>query len=253
MSMHKSAIIIQARTGSTRLPAKMTLPFFHDRGILSVLLSRLKRCGLANDVIVATTTASRDDLIEELSGRERIRCYRGDEDDVLNRFIRTAERYDISKIVRVCADNPFLDMQMLRELLQKGENTEADYLSYRTASDIPTIKTHYGFWAEYVTLEALKRVAGLTSEKMYREHVTNYIYTYPLGFKIEWNSIPAEIENRTIRLTIDTLADFRIQQKMFGELFEANPDFVTADVVAYLDRHPDLYTTMNEIIKSNQK
>ena len=251
--MNGTAIIIQARTGSTRLPSKMVLPFFQGKGILALLLDRLKRCGLADNVIVATTTASRDDVIDELVGKEGVRCFRGDENDVLNRFIRAAERYDISKIVRVCADNPFLDMQALRELLQKGENTEADYLSYRTANDIPTIKTHYGFWAEYVTLEALKRVAELTSEKMYREHVTNYIYTHPLSFKIEWNSIPAEIENRTIRLTIDTLADFQIQQKMFEELFSVDPDFGMTDVVSYLDRHSDLYQTMSEIIKSNQK
>ena len=253
MSMHKSAIIIQARTGSTRLPSKMILPFFGDKGILGILLSGLRQCGLTDRVIVATTTNSRDDVICDLAGRDGIKCYRGDEDDVLNRFIQAAEHYNVSKIIRICADNPFLDLRSLDELIRIGENTDADYVSYCTSDRIPTIKTHYGFWAEYVTLAALKRVVQQTGEKTYHEHVTNYIYTHPSCFKIELTPIPADLEHRTIRLTIDTLADFQIQQKIFEEVFHADPDFGLSDVVSYLDKHNDLYAAMDGIIKSNQK
>ena len=93
----------------------------------------------------------------------------------------------------------------------------------------------------------------LPKEKTYHEHVTNYIYTHPLCFKIELTPIPADLEHRTIRLTIDTLADFQIQQKIFEEVFHADPDFGLSDVVSYLDKHNDLYAAMDAIIKSNQK
>ena len=138
-------------------------------------------------------------------------------------------------------------------MILASENIDADYVSFCTSNHTPTIKTHFGFWAEYVTLAALELVARKTAEKVYHEHVTNYIYTHPNDFKIILNPIPADLEKRTIRLTIDTLTDFRIQQKIFQAVFEVNPRFTIKDVVSYLDGHACLYATMDEIIKSNQK
>ena len=251
--MNEFGIIIQARTGSTRLPSKMVLPFYGDNGILDILLSRLGRCELADNIIVATTKATYDDVICDLTLSHGLKCYRGDEEDVLDRFIQAARNYNISKIIRICADNPFLDIESLNSLIRTCKNLDADYVSFCTGDHTPTIKTHYGFWAEYVSLSALEYVARETNEKVYHEHVTNYIYTHCDDFKIILNMIPSDLEKRTIRLTIDTLADFHIQQKIFREIFDATPDFGINDVVSYLDAHADLYTTMDEIIKSNQK
>ena len=102
--MNKLGIIIQARTGSTRLPSKMILPFYGNDGILSILLSRLTQCKLADSIIVATTSSSPDDAICDLVREHRVKCFRGDENDVLDRFIQAARYYGISKIIRICAD-----------------------------------------------------------------------------------------------------------------------------------------------------
>ena len=82
--MNKLGIIIQARTGSTRLPSKMILPFYGNDGILSILLSRLTQCKLADSIIVATTSSSPDDAICDLVREHRVKCFRGDENDVLD-------------------------------------------------------------------------------------------------------------------------------------------------------------------------
>ena len=108
--MNKLGIIIQARTGSTRLPSKMILPFYGNDGILSILLSRLTLCKLADSIIVETSSLSPDDAICYLVREHRVKCFRGDENEVLDRFIQAARYYGISKIIRFCADNPFLDI-----------------------------------------------------------------------------------------------------------------------------------------------
>ena len=110
-----------------------------------------------------------------------------------------------------------------------------------------------GGFAEYVTVKALEKVAERTDENIYHEHVTNYIYTHPDLFGIKLIPIPTSLEHRKIRLTIDTLTDFQMQQTIYKAVFSENPDFQIADIVNYLDLHPDLYSVMDEMIKANQK
>lgn len=253
MKNNNLGIIIQARTGSTRLPSKMILPFYNGQGIFEILLTRLIDAGLGDIVVVATTNQQQDDIIYDIAHRKNIKTFRGDENDVLDRFIQTASQYHIDQIIRVCADNPFLDILALKELINFGTHTPADYISYCTSTHTPTIKTHYGFWAEYTSLSALKTVKSLTTKSLYHEHVTNYIYTHPTNFKIELHPIPIEIEQHDIRLTLDTLTDFQIQQTIFETIYKNNPQFQIKDILNYLNEHTDYYTIMRETIKANQK
>lgn len=246
------AIIIQARTGSTRLLQKMTLPFFENMGILEILLKRLTNI-IDCKVIVATTINERDNIIEEITINNGCSCYRGSENDVLLRFIETAERFKITKIIRICADNPFLDMESLRELIQYSETRDEDYISFCTTDGTPTIKTHYGFWAEYVTLEALKRVNSLTDEKLYHEHVTNFIYTNKDLFSIDFIQIPKWIEDKPIRLTLDTQEDFEMQQSIFKCVVNNNLNFKNEDVINFIDKNIEYYAKMETIISQNTK
>ena len=151
-------IVIQARTGSTRLPNKMLLPFHSSKGVLELLLEKL--CNASNDIpiIVATTTNNRDDRIVELCLKNKINYFRGSENNVLQRFIDVANKFNLKRIIRVCADNPFLSMEALDVLITKFENVDLDYLSFKTSKDVPVIKTQYGFWTEGVTLLALKKI-----------------------------------------------------------------------------------------------
>lgn len=210
-------IIIQARTGSSRLPNKMILPFYKNFGILEILLKRLIN-NINCKIIVATTTNNRDNIIEEITTNSNCICYRGSEDDVILRFIEAAKYNGVTKIIRICADNPFLDMESLKALIDYCSNKDEDYISYITSKGVPTIKTHYGFWAKYTTLEVLMRVNALTNEKIYHEHVTNYIYEHSDMFKTNFIKIPVWIENKSIRLTLDTKEDFAMQQIIFNSV-----------------------------------
>lgn len=245
--------IIQARLGSTRLPGKILLPFYQNQSIIDLLIDKLQQIE-NTQIILATSNSEKNDPLEKIANEKGIKCFRGSENDVLQRFIDAAEESKTEHIIRVCSDNPFLELDSIKKLISFVQNNPTyDYVSYNV-NGIPTIKTHYGFWTEYVTLPALKKVATLTSETLYHEHVTNYIYTHLDTFKIKLLNTPEIIAiNNKIRLTIDTETDFKNAQKIYGELIKQNQFPTIEEVIYYLDNHPSYYQTMEQEISKNSK
>ncbi len=252
--MNDVKVIIQARTGSTRLPQKMILPFYEENGIFSLILKRLTSAINKEDIILATSTNVNNDVLENIAKNNGVNCFRGSENDVLQRFIDAANEFNAKKIIRVCADNPFLDLEFLNFLIDIFKKSDCDYMSFTTSKGIPTIKTHYGFWAEAVTLNALKKVKSMTDENLYHEHVTNFIYANPNDFNIKFFNIPEEIDSHDdIRLTIDTKIDFDTQKEIFNIIYKKNPSFNSSDVVAFLNENQQYMKIMRDEILKNQK
>lgn len=242
--------IIQARLGSTRLPQKILLPFYDQKNIITIVIEKLKRIQNTN-IILATTNSKRDVPLIEVAKIMDVKSYCGSEIDVLKRFIDAANFYHANKIIRVCSDNPFIDIESLEILAGTGEESDCDYVGFSVNSK-PAIKTHFGFWAEYVTLEALEKVQATTQESLYHEHVTNYIYTHPQDFKIKWLETPEVLQGREdIRLTIDTQQDFLDAQEIYKHYVDNN--MTIEDLVGYIDQNPHLIEKMKEEIKLNSK
>lgn len=247
-------IIIQARTGSTRLPQKMILPFYNNEGVFSLILKRLTSYFDKNNIILATSVNVNNDVLVEIANHYGVNVCRASENDVLQRFIDAATQFEAEKIIRVCADNPFLDMDSIDFLIKDFNNTDCDYMSFSTSDGVPTIKTHYGFWTEAVTLNALKKVKSLTDESIYHEHVTNYIYTHPDIFNVKFHLIPKDIETHNdIRLTLDTEKDFEIQKEIFNQIYSQKVDFNALDVMNFLNENKHFKDVMKEEILKNQK
>lgn len=245
-------VIIQARLGSTRLPNKILLPFYKGQNILDILISKLKSIDNAK-IILATTDLDRDDELVNFANKHQILCYRGSEQDVLNRFIAAAEHYGVNKIIRICSDNPFLDTDGLKNLISNAIKSNCDYMGY-TINGLPSIKTHFGFWAEYVTIDALKRVNLMPFEKSAHEHVTIAVYGNPEIFNCQWIDCPSFLQGRNdIRLTIDTMEDFTNAQKIYSDLNAAHIAIKLEDIVNYLDAHPEIKQSMKSIITQNTK
>lgn len=246
------AFIVQARVGSTRLPNKIILPFFKGKSILELLISKLKNVEGAK-VILATSTNKENDLLEQIARQNGVFCFRGSENDVIQRFIDAADEYGVDEIIRVCSDNPFLELASIYKLVHLAKNSNNDYISFNMGG-VPSIKTHYGFWTEFVRLDTLKKVVSLTDEQLYHEHVTNYIYTHPDTFSIKWIEGPSILDTHPeIRLTIDTKEDFDNVKQIYGEICEKNEYPTIVDVVKYLDTHSMFYTSMRNQIKQNNK
>lgn len=245
-------IIIQARVGSTRLPNKMIKSFYHNKGVLELLLGRLKESFPETMLIVATTSNILDDQIEEICKQQGVEFYRGSETNVLQRFIDVANKYNIKKIIRVCADNPFLNIPALTHLVQESTRSNADYLSFITSDEKPSILTHFGFWAEMVTLSALNRVADSTKDKIYLEHVTNYIYSNPTIFNLEFIPISPDVERyKDIRMTLDTQADFDLLQDIYSKMPQNNIEI--EDLLAFVSENKQWLDSMKKQIETNGK
>lgn len=245
-------IIIQARIGSTRLPGKILKQFYGDKTLLETVISNLQKAGDVK-IVVATSVNPDNDKLETFLKERHITVFRGSEDDVLSRFIGAAEENGLDGIVRICSDNPFLDWHGVADLIEKAKTSDVDYIGYRI-NDTPSIKTHFGFWGEFVTLDALKRVVATTDEKPAHEHVTIYIYTHPEEFKCDWIECPGFLQGRhDIRLTVDNPEDFENAQNAFASLYMANPDFGLEEVVQYIDSNTELQESMVKMIAKNQK
>lgn len=249
------AFIIQARLGSTRLPNKMVLPFYNDKGIFELIIEKLKKYFPNVKIILATSNRIENDLLETIAKKNGLDVFRGDENDVLIRFINAAECFGVSKIIRICADNPFLDTLELQSLVDKCiENNEVDYMSFKI-NNLPSIKTHFGFWAEYVTLNALKKVKMMTSDSLYFEHVTNFIYENPNNFNIKFLEVNSSLKDRNdVRMTLDTLHDFEMLSDIFAKLSNENNDvFGINEIIKFLDSNPIYKESMKNQILINSK
>ena len=245
-------IIIQARLGSTRLPRKILLPFYAGQTIIDILMDKLHQATTSKVVVATTTDTSNDLLVKYLQDKGEL-VFRGSENDVLDRFINAAEEHQLDGIVRICSDNPFIDTEGLGKLIEKAQNSKADYIGFRI-NGLPSIKTHFGFWGEFVTLEALKKAAASTDSAQAHEHVTIHIYSHPEEYQCEWIECPDFIQGRNdSRLTVDTKEDFANAQQVYSDLAKTHRDFSLKEIVSYIDQHEDLKSSMRRIITQNTK
>lgn len=245
--------IIQARLGSTRLPKKILRPFYKDKSILDLLIEKLKQVPNTK-IILATSTNPINDPLEKIASLNDVNCFRGSENDVLQRFIDAATLYKSEHIIRICSDNPFLELKSIQELIDFANvHQQYDYISFNI-NGVPSIKTHYGFWTEFVKLSALKKIVSLTDSPLYHEHVTNFIYTHPNNFQFYLLETSSEIlSHNKIRLTIDTDTDFKNAQKIYNDLVQKSPYPTIENIIQYLDSHPSYYETMEQEILKNSK
>lgn len=215
----KTGVLIQARMRSTRLPGKVLLPFCGTT-ILGVIANKIRTGFPHLEVVICTSTHNDDDAIATYAKSLEMPVFRGSEHDVLERFLAAADGFGFDRIVRVCADNPFLDMQLLQELITFADATpDADYWSFADG-ETPSIKTHYGFFAEVVKTSALQDVARQTTDMLYREHVTNFVYSSG-RYDCRFIQIPDWIrDHRFLRLTVDDESDFALA----SQLYAARPD-----------------------------
>jgi spore coat polysaccharide biosynthesis protein SpsF (cytidylyltransferase family) len=243
--------IIQARSGSSRLPNKMMIPFYDGKTIPEIIISRLKETFPNDEIVIATTDNEKDDALASNLQKCGVKIFRGSESDVLTRFIDCGQFYNINTFVRICADNPFLDMVLLNDLINAWSDG-LDYLAHQIQGK-PSMKTGFGFFAEISTMTALRKVYHSTEEALYREHVTNYIYGNPDKFNVKFigvDSLIGDIEG--LRLTVDTENDFSTASDIFHQLAKSKRNFTYRDIIDLVNQ-VDLIGKMKAEGERNQK
>ena len=240
-------IIIQARISSTRLPKKIILEVEDQFTFLDLLLTKIKKLKTKFPIIVATSDRQVDDILEQFTTKHNLEFFRGSENNVLQRFIDCAEQYNLKKIIRICSDNPFIDLSALEKLV--SSYNDEDYFSYKI-NNSPSILTHFGFFTEIVTLKALKQVAKQKNKECL-EHVTNCIYNNQDFFNVGF--LKENIENTNIRCTLDTKDDFEILKDIYYNFTKENSNTGYLGIINYIETRPDLLLRMEKIIKDNKK
>lgn len=193
-------IIIQARMGSTRLPAKV-LKRIRDKNLLEHILFRLSQLKHNVQVVIATSVLEKDDAIELFCKKNKVQCFRGSELNVLERYYLCAKENSFKHIVRLTGDNPFTDIEELDNLIDLHIKNKYDYS--RSFSSLPK-----GVGSEIFTFEALEQSYKLGDKENHLEHVNEYIEENESMFKIFELNVSKEKNRPDISLTVDTQEDY---------------------------------------------
>ena len=194
-------IIIQARMGSTRLPGKV-LKKIGDKNLLEHILYRLSKLKREVKVVIATSDLSKDNELERFCLNNKTLCFRGSEQNVLQRYYLCAKENNFSHIVRLTGDNPFLDIKELDNLINLHINSHSDYS--RSFSVLPK-----GVGSEVFTFDALELSYINGKKENHLEHVNEYIEENEDKFTISELKVTKEKRKPDINLTVDTLDDYK--------------------------------------------
>jgi len=229
----KIIAIIQARMGSTRLPGK-TLIDICGKPLLEHIIERVKCSKLINDIIVATTERKDDDVIIQLCRNLEIKYFRGNENDVLDRFYQCAKKSKADIIVRITADDPFKDPFVIDKIIRVLLTDDTlDYVSN-------TIKPTYpeGIDVEAFTFQVLRKTWYEAKNAADREHVTPYIWNHPDIFKIQ--NVENDIDLSGMRWTLDSKEDLEFAREIYNRLYKPDKIFLMQDVIRVLAKEPQL-------------
>jgi spore coat polysaccharide biosynthesis protein SpsF len=229
--------IVQARMSSTRLPGKVLLPLGGGT-VLGCVIARLRRARLLDKIVVATSTDPSDTVIEEWARALNVSACRGPLEDVLARYALAAKQYDADTVVRITADCPLIDPQVLDAMIQqfemaRHEGSPCDYLSNALQRTFPR-----GLDVEVMTRAALLRAEAEATLPYEREHVTPYLYRSGSGFHICHHCLANDMSIH--RWTLDTVEDYRFLVRVFDMLEGRWQEVGFGEILSLLHRHSEL-------------
>jgi spore coat polysaccharide biosynthesis protein SpsF len=268
----KTIAIIQARMGATRLPGKV----LHDiagQPMLVRVVERARRASQLDGFVVATTTEVQDDAVAELCWERGFPCFRGDPQDVLDRYYQAARQTGAEVIVRITADCPVIDPLLIDETVQlvTGHcSLVTDHFDFSANRLPPPWGRTYpiGLDVEACTFAALERAWQEANQPYQREHVMPYLYegvnlqpatcnlqlatrnlqigVSPHGFHVA--SLNHDPDYGALRWTVDTPEDMELIRQVYAR-FGGSDDFSWRDILALFEREPEL-AKLNASIKA---
>lgn len=233
--MTRTVVVIQARTGSTRLPGKVLLPLL-GRPVLAHVVSRARGIAGVDEVVVATTTAPGDDAIETLCRAEGWPVERGSEQDLLDRYVQAARAHHADTVIRVTSDCPLLDPVVASGVLAAFRAADVDYAS----DSLPPLVWPRGLDVEVVAMPALEWAWREDGDPAWREHATPFIYRHPELFRLL--RVPGDRDLSEHRWCVDTAEDYELVRRIYETV--GQPDFGWQVALAAVEANPD-WGTLN--------
>lgn len=224
--------IVQARMGSTRLPGKVLRPLA-GQPMLARVLERMRQASTLHQIVVATTGLPADDAVAALASAQGAGVFRGDEADVLSRYVGAAASCRAEVIVRVTADCPLLDPGVLDQAVTAylAQPDRLDYVSNTVERTYPR-----GLDVEVFPRRILEHLDQASRSPEEREHVTLHLLRYRRRFRIEQVRAPTDYSAQY--WAVDTEADVRLMEQVYAALDPARPQFRWMDVVELFRARP---------------
>jgi len=222
--------IIQARTGSTRFPDKV-LKELCGKPLIWHIVNRLSESRKIGRIIVATTLNRRDDILEKWAEDNKVSCFRGDENNVLDRYYQTALHYSVDTIVRITADDPFKDPEIIDDVIELFEKEDLDFAYNNHPPTFPE-----GLDTEVFSFESLEKAWRESTDDFEKEHVTQYFYRNPSKFRQVCLQYKRDLSY--LRWTIDTSKDWEMVEEVYKRLFDIKPVFKLNDILELIEKEP---------------
>jgi len=228
----KILLIIQARTGSTRLPSKVLLNL-EGKTVLEQVIRRVKASKLTTYTVIATTISKSDLPILEICIKNQLQVFCGSENDVLDRFYQAAKLFSPDHIVRITADCPIIDPSVIDNVIDVHLKQNNDYTSNTISETFPD-----GEDVEVFTFAALKNAWENSTLMSEREHVTPFIRKNGNTFKIGNVSYTQNLYDK--RWTLDNPEDYEFIKNIYSKLYKQNELFGMREVLNLLQENPEL-------------
>lgn len=225
--------IIQARCGSTRFPDKVFAPI-DGKPLLFHVVDRLRYARSIDGIVVATTVSPKDDRIEAWCRENDVPCFRGSEDDVLNRYYQASQAFPSDVVVRITADDPFKEPAVIDAVVGKLLKEGYDHVTNNLPPSFPE-----GLDCEAFRKEALDRSEREAETAFEREHVTQYIYHHPELFRI--GNVSHGEDLSSLRWTIDKEADLEMVRAVYAHRDKGRTGLLLMDeILDILKRYPEI-------------
>jgi spore coat polysaccharide biosynthesis protein SpsF len=208
--------------------------------VLARVVCRSRRASLVNQTVVATTTLASDNAIVEECKRLGMQSFRGSEANVLDRYYQAALNCFADVIVRVTADNPLADPELIDDVVKALIDSGADYANNRSPRTYP-----YGLDVEAFKFSALQKAIEGTKHDYEREHVTPYFYEHPELFQCAF--VKGTFDCSHYRWTLDTPADLKLIRKIYSRL-DNRDDFSWQEALAVMQGGPRLASMNSHVI-----
>ena len=234
--------VLQARCSSTRFPGKVLAPLL-DRPMILRQIERVKKSELIDRLIVATSVDESDDELVELLADAAIEVGRGPLDDVVARFGLVAAGVEFDHIVRLTADCPLADPQVIDTVVRSHVRTLSDYTSNTLVPSYPD-----GLDLECLSAEAFARLLELPLTRREREHVTLGIYGRPDQFHL--HNVSQMPDRSHLRWTVDVPEDLDFVRTIYERLYDEDNDFGQESILRLLADNPELNRTDQDLARN---
>ena len=238
----KTGYLITARMKSTRLKHKLTLEI-NNRQIIRWMIDRIKLAKSIDEIIICTSTNKEDYVLEEIAQEEKIKIFRGHEDDVIQRLYDASLAFGLDYALNITADCPLVSIEYMEKTVAKYKETGADL--------IRSLDLAHGFFSYGLKVSAMDKVCEIKNE--INTEVWGRYFTDTGLFKIIDFEIPDTLIRNDFRLTLDYPEDFEFFKAVYNHFGDYTYRTPMNEIIQFLDNNPKIVNINKDLKKSYKK